>query len=162
MGVGVCAWAGWSQSEGKLVAPKQGSGQRTSLTILRRFHFSSSLKRMSCLVKVQLLLPQLLGFSACYWLAVSVSCAMCLSCAALMQSQGTGAPGHACTDSLAAIDCSWQQAAVPINLNSDSHIGKAIKSCLVITQGCCIRRWRIQRLRKSSTGSLRRGRQRSF
>ena len=44
---------GWSQSESKLVPAKQaGEARAGAVTIVRRFHFSSSLKRMSCIVKV--------------------------------------------------------------------------------------------------------------
>ena len=42
--------AGWSQDKGVLRSPKNGVNE--TATILRRFHFSSSLKRMSCIVKV--------------------------------------------------------------------------------------------------------------
>ena len=42
--------AGWSQEKGALKSPKNGVNE--TATILRRFHFSSSLKRMSCIVRV--------------------------------------------------------------------------------------------------------------
>lgn len=44
--------AGWTQAESKLLPAKQGPGPKGSVTIVRRFHFSSTLKRMSCIVKV--------------------------------------------------------------------------------------------------------------
>ena len=45
----IYAAAGWSQDKGVLRSPKNGVNE--TATILRRFHFSSSLKRMSCIVK---------------------------------------------------------------------------------------------------------------
>ena len=49
-----CLPAGWTQDKdnGELRSPKDG-GQPEKVTILRRFHFSSSLKRMSCIIKVR-------------------------------------------------------------------------------------------------------------
>ena len=43
--------AGWTQADGQIRSPKEG--EREIVTILRRFHFSSSLKRMSCIVKAR-------------------------------------------------------------------------------------------------------------
>lgn len=70
MSIGACSLfvqvcAGWTQTDGKLHPAKQASGPREAVTIVRRFHFSSSLKRMSCIVKV--------GSGACYF-EVSVQC----------------------------------------------------------------------------------------
>ena len=43
--------AGWTQADGQIKSPKEG--EREIVTILRRFHFSSGLKRMACIVKVR-------------------------------------------------------------------------------------------------------------
>jgi hypothetical protein len=49
------AGAGWSYSGGNITSPRQAG--KESVTILHRFHFTSALKRMTCILKVLLSHP---------------------------------------------------------------------------------------------------------
>lgn len=52
---------GWSHTAGNVSSPKQDKDEKETATILHRFHFSSALKRMSAIVRVdssQSLLPE--------------------------------------------------------------------------------------------------------
>ena len=49
-GVCLCS-AGWAHAGGGICSPKKGGGSKESLTILHRFAFTSTLKRMAVIVK---------------------------------------------------------------------------------------------------------------